>query len=338
MFPFEMPSHPIHKLALALLVILWLFTLTSLMGRYVYLELATHFRLQYALAASVCIVVLIGFHSWKALPFAICCALFNWSYLLPFYSGRQGDNQRATTVSLRLMHANVFQSNRNYAGMIEAINEVKPDIVVLQEVTAAWADQVQTLSDAYPHHEIVPRPGGSGMALFSRYPLAGVEVLSLDASTHLAILAKVNVEDTVVSILSLHPPTPVRTYKFLNRNRQFSEAAAILRATRGPRVLIGDLNTTMWSPYFQKLLTESGLRDARLGFGLHPSWPQPLPRFLQLPIDHCLVSDDIQVAGIRTGGGTGSDHRPLIVDLQLRNAEFDVAPLKSGLSLQDASD
>lgn len=329
MFPLEMPSQPIHKLTLVLLLVLWLLTLTSLLGRYVYLELATHFRLQYALAASVCIVVLIGFQSWKALPFAICCALFNWSYVLPFYSERPPNDHRATTASLRLMHANVFQSNRNYAGMIEAINEAKPDIVVLQEVTAAWSDQVQTLNDAYPHHEIVPRTGGSGMALFSRYPLAGVEVLSLDASTHLAILAKVNVEDTVVSILSLHPPTPVRPYKFLNRNRQFSGAAAILRSTQGPRVLIGDLNTTMWSPFFQTLLTESGLRDARLGFGLRPSWPQPLPRFLQLPIDHCLVSDDILVAGIRTCGGTGSDHRPLIVDLQLQRV---------GLSLQAGSD
>jgi len=40
-----MPSQPIHKLVIALLIILWLLTLTSLVGRYVYLELATHFRL-----------------------------------------------------------------------------------------------------------------------------------------------------------------------------------------------------------------------------------------------------------------------------------------------------
>jgi endonuclease/exonuclease/phosphatase (EEP) superfamily protein YafD len=159
------------------------------------------------------------------------------------------------------------------------------------------------------------------MALFSRYPLAGVEVLALDASTHLAVLARINVDGTVVTLLSLHPPTPVRTHKFLNRNKQFSEAAALLRSSKGPRVIVGDLNTTMWSPYFQKLLAESGLRDAKLGFGVLPSWPQPLPRFLQIPIDHCLVSNDISVAGIRSGGGTGSDHRFLIIDLQLQKED-----------------
>ena len=73
------------------------------------------------------------------------------------------------------MEANVLKSNKNYAGLIEAINEAKPDIIVLQEVTPAWADQLRTLSDLYPHHEIVPRPSGSGMALFTRYPLASVE-------------------------------------------------------------------------------------------------------------------------------------------------------------------
>jgi endonuclease/exonuclease/phosphatase (EEP) superfamily protein YafD len=319
MFTFEIPSQPIHKLLLAVLTLIWLLTLISLMGRHVYLELATHFRFQYALASCLCIVFLIGFQSWKALPFAICCALFNWSYVLSYYTGPPRDDVGIKT-SLRLMHANVFQSNKHYPGLLAAVIEAEPDIIVLQEVTEAWAEQVRPLSEVYPHHEVVPRPGGSGMSLFSRYPLAGVEVLTLDASTYLAVLARINVDGTVVTLLSLHPPTPVRTHKFLNRNKQFSEAAVILRSSKGPRVLVGDLNTTMWSPYFQKLLAESGLRDAKLGFGVLPSWPQPLPGFLQIPIDHCLVSNDIRVAGISTGGGTGSDHRFLIVDLQLKEA------------------
>lgn len=328
MLTFEMPASLTHRLILVLLTIIWLLTLASLMGRYMYLELATHFRLQYALAASISIVFLIGFHSWKALPFAICCALFNWSYVLSYYSAPRLADQSTTTTSLRLMHANLFQSNKNYAGLFRAVNDAKPHIIVLQEVTPAWAEQLRTLGDTYPHYEVVPRPKGSGMALFSRYPLASVEVLTLDASTHLAILAKINIGETVVSILSLHPTTPVTPFRFVNRNKQFIGAAAILRVTKGPRVLVGDLNTTMWSPYFQTLLAESELRDARLGFGLLPSWPQPLPSFLQMAIDHCLVSDDIQVKGIRTGGGMGSDHRPLIVDLQLNPT----------LSLKDASD
>ena len=307
---------------MALLFAVLILTLISLFGHYAYLELATHFRLQYALASLACIILLIVFHSWKLLPFAVALAIFNLSYILPYYFAAPRHDSQSSTVHLRLIQANVLGSNKNYAALIEAVNEAHPDIIVLQEFTDKWLEHTRGFVSEYPYYKTVPKPGGSGMALFSRYSLEDVAVLNLDASTHLALLAKVNVYGTVVSILSLHPPTPMRTDKFLNRNRQFAEAASILRETKGPRLLIGDLNTTMWSPYFIDLARESGLRDARIGFGLSPSWPMPLPAFLQLPIDHCLVSDELSVEEIRTGKRTGSDHRPLIVDVQFKKSDL----------------
>lgn len=312
----EISTQLIHKLLVVLLIILWLLTLISLFGHHVYLELATHFRLQYALAASACVVLLIVFHSWKVLPFALCCALINWAYVLPYYSGTPRHHSKSTTAPFRLMLINVERINKNYEAVTKAIAEARADIIVVQEFTPAWRDQLQGLNAEYPFYEPIPRSDGGGMALFSRYPLTGVEVLTLDASTHIAVLTRVNVNGTVVSILGLHPPAPVSSDKFVNRNRQFTEAALLLKPITGPKVLIGDLNTTMWSPYFRELVKDSGLRDARLGFGLKPSWPMPLPALFQIPIDHCLVSDDIEVLGVRTGGTTGSDHRPVMFDVR----------------------
>jgi endonuclease/exonuclease/phosphatase (EEP) superfamily protein YafD len=90
----------------------------------------------------------------------------------------------------------------------------------------------------------------------------------MDQSTHIALWVRVNVRGTPISILALHPPTPVRSDKFNNRNQQFARASALLKSTNGVRILIGDLNTTMWSPYFADLIRGSGLRDVRKGFGL----------------------------------------------------------------------
>ena len=75
---------------------------------------------------------------------------------------------------------------------------------------------------------------------------------------------RLDVDGRPLSVLALHPPTPMRFDKFQLRNAQFAAAAARMRETAGPRVLVGDLNTTPWSPYFQDLVRESGMRDARL--------------------------------------------------------------------------
>ena len=315
MFFFALSLETAHKFVLALLGIVCVLTLVSLLGNHLYLELATHFRWHYALVATICVILLIAFHSWKALPFALACALFNWSFVLPYYLGQPPS--QASGSNLRLMLANVYEANQDYAAFFSAVREVKPDVVVLQELTPAWADQLHHLASEFPYVEAIPRPSGSGMGILSRYPLTGVEVLTLDSSTHVALLVTVQLEGAPVALLSLHPTTPVSPFKFTNRNRQFSEAATRLRAMKGSRILVGDLNTTMWSPYFQSLVRESGLIDARLGFGLSASWPNPLPGFLQIPIDHCLVSEEVEVTSVKTGPRTGSDHRPLVVDLRV---------------------
>lgn len=294
-------------------------TLASLFGRRPYLELATHFRLQYALAATVCLMLLVCFHSWKLLPVALGCAVLNWAFILPYYAASRSTSAPGA-IHLRLMHANVLGGNRNYAALVAIVEEERPDIVVLQEFTEAWEAHLRhPLGAEYSYSKAAPRPGGSGMALYSRYPLEGAEVLTLDASSHPALSARVNVEGTLLSVLALHPPTPMRRDKFANRNEQFARAASIMKETRGPRVLVGDLNTTMWSPYFKDLVRESGLSNARQGFGLIPSWPVPLPALLQIPIDHCLFGG-MTLEAIRTGGRTGSDHRPLLVEVSFERS------------------
>ena len=44
-----------------------------------------------------------------------------------------------------------------------------------------------------------------------------------------------------------------------------------------PTVLIGDLNVTMWANHYKRLERASGLKNARHGFGVQPTWPLFLP-------------------------------------------------------------
>jgi endonuclease/exonuclease/phosphatase (EEP) superfamily protein YafD len=305
----------VYKFALASLILLVILTLASQFGAYAYLELTTHFRLQYFLGAIVCALLLTTSQSWKFVAIAVFCALLNAASIWPYYK-KPESTVAASKNKLRLFHANVFEKSRDYQAVLDRVNEADADVVVLQELTQEWSKQTEILKNSYAYVEIAPRSSGAGMGVFSRYPLEDVQVLTLDSTTHVAILAKIKVNETALTLLSLHPTTPITVEKFRNRNQQFQEAAKLIRPIAGPRVLVGDLNTTMWSPYFRQLLADAGLRDARLGFGLGTTWPEPYPPFLRIAIDHCLVSNEVGVESMRVGPRTGSDHRPLIIDLK----------------------
>jgi endonuclease/exonuclease/phosphatase (EEP) superfamily protein YafD len=100
------------------------------------------------------------------------------------------------------------------------------------------------------------------------------------------------------------------------RNTQLASIAELVNDVRGARVLIGDLNTAMWGEHYRQLVDSTGLRNVREGFGTLPTWPTFMP-FAMIPIDHCLVSKELLAGDVRLGADIGSDHRPLVLTLQL---------------------
>ena len=91
----------------------------------------------------------------------------------------------------------------------------------------------------------------------------------------------------------------------------------LVNEAEGAKVVIGDLNTTMWGENYRRLIEITGLANVRKGFGVLPSWPDFLP-FAMIPLDHCLVSGDLLASDVRLGRDIGSDHMPLIATLQFR--------------------
>ncbi len=293
-----------------------LLTIAAIFGRLPYFELATHFRLQYALVATMCLAAFALIRARLPLVVALVCASVNWVYVAPYYGSLSPVAKAAEPATrVRFMLSNVYLGNRDYAQLLAAVREERPDVLVLEEVTGPWWKGIGELRAEYPYYNALPRQGGGGIALFSRIPLDEIEVLTFDKSGQVGLLARLDAGGQPLSVLALHPPTPVRPSKLALRNAQLAAAAARIREIAGPRVLIGDLNVTPWSPYFRDLVRDSGLRDARVGAGVGPTWPIPLPSLLRIPIDHCLTSGDVRVEAIRTGPRTGSDHDSLVVDV-----------------------
>ena len=85
-------------------------------------------------------------------------------------------------------------------------------------------------------------------------------------------------------------------------------------------LVVGDLNTTPWSPYFKDLLKLGALRNSMKGWGVQTTWPATSYP-LRIPIDHALHSPGLVILNREIGPDVGSDHLPVILDVHVSDRE-----------------
>jgi endonuclease/exonuclease/phosphatase (EEP) superfamily protein YafD len=126
-------------------------------------------------------------------------------------------------------------------------------------------------------------------------------------------------------LAAIHPPTPGPSITVLNQRVLALGCRQELQADprADARVLMGDFNTTPFSPTFRFIVKQTGLRDSAQGFGYVPTWGPRLPRepwlpWIGLPIDHVLVSTNVDVLTREVGPPLGSDHRWVTVKLVIQ--------------------
>jgi endonuclease/exonuclease/phosphatase (EEP) superfamily protein YafD len=292
-------------------------TLLGFFGAWWWLaDLFSHFRVQYFLVLMVVAVLLLIPRRWKTAACFGLMAVVNLSTILPLYFGR-AEPTAASEPRLRAMLLNVNRQFGNAARVAEAIDQYDPDVVVLEEVDAAWIRQLDWLSDRYACSRIEPRADNFGIALYSKLPLSSVEIVYIGQSQVPSIIAEVETDHGPLTLIATHPVPPYGSRYSRWRNDQLARLPERVRAASSPVLLLGDLNTTPWGAHFKRLLRQSGLRDSSSGWGVQPTWPAQSP-LLWIPIDHCLHSPEIRIIDRRVGAGVGSDHYPLIVEFTVQ--------------------
>jgi endonuclease/exonuclease/phosphatase (EEP) superfamily protein YafD len=279
-------------------------------------ELTSHFKLQYLLVAFACLLVFVTLHAWWSALLACFTCVLNLVMVLPWYIPQPQASLTQPYDPVKILFANVESANKNFSDFISFVVEENPHVLIIQEATESWIDRLRVLQERFPYEKALPRPWGVGIALYSRIPVERFDVIALGSERVPGLLARLTGGGGALSVVTVHPRPPHRRHDFRERNIQLREAAAVVQSLPAPKILVGDLNTSLWSPYYARLIRQTGLYNARKGFGLRPTWPAFMPwRVLMIPIDHCLVSPDIGVLNMRTGRNIGSDHLPIVVDI-----------------------
>ena len=307
----------LNRLAVLLVVATTLATAAALGARASwFLELFTHFAVQYLCLQTAAVIVCLLLRSWPWALVGLVAAIPNFlgvqGYLPGLASPPALASEAGTHAPVRLIAANLLYRQEDPTGAREYLASQAADVVVLSEFTPRWREKLRELERAYPYFVVRPHWNPWGIAVYSKYPLRAIEDLDLgdDQTANLRVLLQT--PEGLVELYAIHLASPPTRRQAHRRNTQLRKLAERIAAADPdlPRIVAGDLNLTPYSPYFGDLLRDADLRDGRAPFGLHVTWPVwPVP--LWIPIDHCLAGGAANVTRVATGPAIGSDHLPL---------------------------
>lgn len=294
-----------------------------------FLDLFSHFRWQYVLAAAIA-TPLAWLCEMRAL--ALACAATLLLHLPVLCIQRFGDPSTAAPTqqdlagarSLRVVSFNVFYSNRAYASLIAYVERTSPDVVCLYETTSDWKKQLAPLTEKFAFSLFSGDGPHTGLACMSRSAPLRVVPPPADVTRAPWLRFELDLGGPRVTIYGVHLAYPVAPTGAASRNRQLLALGRELGTLDKPTIVVGDFNVSPYSPYNDDFDAAAKLRDCSRGRPLEPTWPTWFaPLWIQ--IDRCFVSPGVSVARYHVDTAIGSDHYPLLMDFRIERTNRTLA-------------
>ncbi|MCR9132544.1 MAG: endonuclease/exonuclease/phosphatase family protein [bacterium] len=305
------------KLSERLIILLFLVGLIPVglgfLGKFHWIaDLFSHFRLIYIIYFYSIGFILLLARSIKTGLLSILIALLLTAPLIHFYSPKPPiTSSNANTLSIASI--NLLSSNSNYSEVLEYVTKNNFDIVFLMELNHQWQLQFEDLN-SYEHTYFLPRSDNFGIGVISKVELDSIQVIDLSDANLPSLLVSISKESETLSMLATHPLPPIGRRFFESRNLQFENINRFVSTIETEIILIGDLNSTTFSPNFKRLTRENDLIDTRIGFGILPTW-NDLFGINLLTLDHALATPGVYVLRRSVGKSIGSDHLPIEVEI-----------------------
>ncbi len=278
-----------------------------------WVDLMTHFRVQYLIILNLTLVLFAVFHR-KKMPLIILVFLIIWNakYVVPLYSSSAKISNNSKEI-LSILSINLLSSNTNAQEVHALIKEKDPDILVFMELTPRWDNDLNSIYQLYPYKSSEVRRDNFGIAMLSKIKMES-SVTYFEENIKPSIIGNLLYSNEPLTIVATHPVPPISSETFKLRNAQLEDLASRRSSFSENFILIGDLNTSSFSSHFKGLLLQSDLKDSRNGFGLGTTWPANFYP-LRTTLDHCLVSKGLDVIAQSPLRDIGSDHLPIYLEI-----------------------
>ncbi len=245
-------------------------------------------------------------------------ALTGW-YVRPYDTGLTDSPPGPVVARLDVLTSNIEFGNAT-DGLLATIRRERPDLVFVQECAEQCSDALAAKVSAadYPYRKVTEGAAASGSAILSRYPLrpaAGIgSTLAMPGAVAVVAQREIHVQ-------LAHPLPPIPS-GVTDWRRELGRVRTYAAGVKGsPAIVAGDFNATQDHAAFRRILDAGDLLDSAtlVGEAHTPTWPASVRRPLGAQIDHVLVSEDFAVRGARFLDLDGTDHRSLLVRLELHD-------------------
>lgn len=258
----------------------------------------------------------------RLLAASMAALLLRWRSLQALrihWSRRTADLHRTGRIT-RIASANVWNESQDVHATVAALMEEKADVLVVQEVTPRHLHELEDAGacDQYPYRAMSVDSSHTGLGVLSRFELSDPEWLVVAGEPQLKVWVAIP-GGRKMRVYAVHAPSPLPAkvqYWRAWYELMACELSSELKQSEHPVVVAGDFNATVDHRLFRSLL-RCGLCDTGT---LMCSWQMTWStRWSVLPalcrIDHVLTSSAVGIRDYRVAKRTGSDHRPVIVDL-----------------------
>lgn len=282
-------------------------TVAGWFGRFWWVfDLASNFRVQYAvLLLPVTMGLFLG-HRWGLAVPAAVAFIANLIVILPLYVSKP--SPPAGGDRLLVMSFNMNFNNEDLGVVLESIRASDVDVVFLHEGTRAVELAVREAGLRYDMLSGRDEDERFGtIALFPEEASARVVDLQIPG-----VAVTVPLGDRHLEVMGMHPLSPVTRERSAGRDAQLEAAADWSARQSLPVAVTGDFNASTWSHGFSRI--SRLLENSQIGFGVQASWPAGF-RVVGIPIDHLVHTGELTVVDRHLGPPLGSDHHPLYVTL-----------------------
>lgn len=277
----------------------------------------SHFRLHLMFIAMVLGLGISLLHTKRKrylyLLSSIALGVYLYSVIRPYHDLTPHQKDPDKMILIKHMQFNMSFRNNKLKEVKAFLREYQPHIVTLQEVTPAHQKELMALKNEYPYQSYCPfYPVVGGVAILSKYPILKNSSVCIKGGG--LMMQKVQIDKKVLTVASvhLHWPYPYGQYT------QVSQLAPFFSHIKAPAIISGDFNAATWSHIVHKIASLSHTRvvgGVRWSFELKDKLP--LISSFKLPIDQLLLSDGLYVKTIHTVEHLGSDHYPVMAEIEM---------------------